>query len=270
MVEAAKRGENKRPGGLGRRAGGAVAAMFLAWAWTPYAARADTLVFAAASTGTALTEVAALYLARVGDKVVSSFAASSALARHIEYGAPAALYLSANRAWMDYLADRRLIEPGSRAALMRNRLALVAPADSPVQAAIGPGLALVDLIGAGRLVIGDPDHVPAGIYAKQALTSLGLWAAVEDKLARLSNVRVALAFVERGEAALGVVYRTDAMASAKVRLVDLFPADSHAPIVYWVGLVRGAGAEARRFLEFLRGTVAGAVFARHGFVVGRG
>ncbi|MFQ5955911.1 MAG: molybdate ABC transporter substrate-binding protein, partial [Kiloniellales bacterium] len=208
--------------------------------------------------------------ARSGETVVLSFAASSALARHIEYGAPAAIYVSANTDWMDYLDARGLIEPGSRARLMGNRLALIAPADSPVEATVGRGLPLAALIGNGRLALGDPDHVPAGIYAKQALKNLGLWPAVEGKLARLSNVRVALALVERGEAALGVVYRSDAAASAKVRLIGLFPAESHAPIAYSVGLVAGrADAAARRFLAFLRGAEAGQVFARHGFITGQ-
>ncbi len=246
---------------------GAIAAALLAWG----SAAADTLVFAAASTTNALTEVAELYRARAGAKVVYSFAASSALARHIEYGAPAAIYVSANREWMDYLAGRGLIAPGSRGKLMRNRLALVAPLDSPVRAAVGPGRALAALIGDGRLALADPDHVPAGIYARQALESLGLWPVAEGKLARLANVRMALVLVERGEAPLGVVYRTDAAASAKVRLIGLFPADSHAPIVYSVGLVADhADAAARRFLEYLRGPEARAVLARHGFATGGG
>lgn len=239
-------------------------AALLAWAGAP--AAADILVFAAASTTNALTEAAELYRARGGAKVVYSFAASSALARHIEYGAPAAIYVSANPQWMDYLVDRGLIVPASRGELTRNRLALIAAADSPVKAAVGPGLALAALIGGGRLALADPDHVPAGIYARQALMSLGLWPAVEGRLAPLANVRVALAMVERGEAALGVVYRSDAMASTKARLIGLFPADSHTPIVYSVGLVAGqADAAANDFLAFLRGPVAQAVFARHGF-----
>ncbi len=263
----------KRGAGWWRRGRqcGALAAALLAWAWAAAPAAADTLVFAAASTTNALTEVAESYRARAGEGVVCSFAASSALARHIEYGAPAAIYVSANPEWMDYLADRGLIAPGSRGELMRNRLALVAPLDSPVRAAVGPGLALAALIGEGRLAIADPDHVPAGIYARQALESLGLWAAVEGKLARLANVRVALALVERGEVPLGVVYRTDAAASAKVRLIGLFPADAHAPIVYSVGLVADhADGAARRFLEYLRGDEARAVLARHGFAAAGG
>ncbi len=262
MANVAKRGAGcwRR----GRRCG-AIAAALLAAA----PAAGDTLVFAAASTTNALTEVAELYRAQAGAKVVCSFAASSALARQIEYGAPAAIYVSANAEWMDYLADRGLIAPGSRGALMRNRLALVAPLDSPVRAAVGPGPALAALIGKDRLALADPDHMPAGIYARQALESLGIWAAIEGKLARLANVRVALALVERGEAPLGVVYRTDAAASAKVRLIGLFQADSHAPIVYSVALVADhADAAARRFLEFLRGDAARAVFARHGFAAG--
>jgi molybdate transport system substrate-binding protein len=264
MAIVVKRGAGCRRRG---RRYGAIAAALLATA----PAAADTLVFAAASTTNALTEVAELYRAQTGAKVVYSFAASSALARQIEYGAPAAIYVSASPEWMDYLAGRGLIAPGSRGELMRNRLALVAPLDSPVRAAVGPGLALAALIGKGRLALADPDHVPAGIYARQALESLGLWAAAEGKLARLANVRVALALVERGEVPLGVVYRTDAAASAKVRLVGLFPADSHAPIVYSVGLVADhADAAARRFLEFLRRPEARAVLARHGFATGGG
>ncbi len=266
-MRAGSDGGSWRGGARGRGVAALAAAMAILLA--PPAV-AGTLVFAAASTGGVLTELAGVYQTRGGETVVLSFAASSALARHIEHGAPAAIYLSANTAWMDYLDARGLIEPASRARLMGNRLALIAPADSPAAGPVGRALPLAVLIGDGRLALGDPDHVPAGIYAREALKGLGLWSAVEGRLARMSNVRLALVMVERGEAALGVVYESDAAASARVKLIGLFPAESHPPIVYWVALVAGrADAAARRFLAFLRGAEAAQVFSRHGFLTDR-
>lgn len=227
------------------------------------------LVFAAASTANALQEIAARFEAGGGGKVVLSLGASSALARQIENGAPAGVYLSANVAWMDYLEAKGLLAPGSRRNLVRNRLVLIAPADSeaaPVE--IGPGLDLAARLGRGRLAIGDPDHVPAGIYAKEALRALGLWPQVADRLARSADVRMALVLVERGEAELGVVYASDAAIGRKVKVLGVFPADSHGPIVYQAAVVAGHdGPRARAFLELLGSEAARRIFQTYGFGV---
>lgn len=229
---------------------------------------APLLVFAAASTTNALQEIAAGFEARGGGKVVLSLGASSALARQIENGAPAGVYLAANVAWMDYLEARGLVVPESRRDLVRNRLVLIAPAESdaaPVD--IGPGLDLAARLGRGRLALGDPDHVPAGIYAKQALEALGLWRQVADRVARSADVRMALALVERGEAELGVVYASDAVADRKVKVLGVLPEESHAPIVYPAALVAGNdGPRARAFLEFLGGDAAREIFRSYGFL----
>jgi molybdate transport system substrate-binding protein len=230
------------------------------------AAAADVLVFAAASMADALDEIAELFRSAHGVPVVCSFGASSALARQIEYGAPAAIYVAADRDWIDYLQERGLIEPDGRREMARNRLALISPVAAAVEATVGRDLPLAALLGDGRLALADPDHVPAGRYARAALTKLGLWPAVADKLARLGDVRAALAFVARGETPLGIVYATDAAASTGVDLVGLFPDDSHPPIVYTAALIAGqAGPAARRFFDFLGGPQARAVLARHGF-----
>jgi molybdate transport system substrate-binding protein len=260
-------GGSREPGARpGRRLIGLLFAALLGGGLARPAAAAELLVFAAASLSDAMSEIAVLFESEDGARVVCSFGASSALARQIEHGAPAAIYISANRDWVDYLEARGLVEPGSRGEIAGNRLALIAPAGSPAAAAVGADLPLAALLGDGRLALGDPDHVPAGRYAKAALTHLGLWQAVAGRLARLANVRAALAFVERGETPLGVVYESDAAASARVKLVGLFPDDSHPPVVYTAALVAGrADPLARRFLAFLRGPQARAVLARHRF-----
>lgn len=227
---------------------------------------ADALVFAAASLTGALGETIELFERRTSLQVDVSFAASSALARQIDNGAPADLYLSANAAWMDYLEARGDIAPETRRVLLGNRLVLIAPGDSTLEAELTADLDLAALLGDGRLVLGDPDHVPAGIYARQALEALGLWSSVEDRTARQVDVRAALAVVERGEAPLGVVYATDAAAFPAVHVVGMFPAESHEPIVYPVALVAGRESPvAHRLLTFLSEPEAMAIFARHGF-----
>lgn len=234
----------------------------------PGIAQEVVTVFAAASTTNALGEAAKLYESQGQGKVVCSFASSSTLAKQIEQAAPANVFLSADEKWMDYLDERHLVEPGTRKDLLGNRLALIAPADSQAQAVVGPGLDLARLLAGSRLAVGDPSHVPAGTYAKVALTKLGLWDQVADKLAPAADVRAALALVERGEAPLGVVYSTDAAISPKVRVVGLFPADSHPPIVYPLALVAGkATPAARAFVAFLRGAQAKAIFAKYGFAI---
>jgi molybdate transport system substrate-binding protein len=166
---------------------------------------------------------------------------------------------------MDYLVRRGFIADGTRRVLLRNRLALIVPADRPIALKIAPGFALGATLGSGRLAIGDPDYVPAGIYAKAALVSLGVWDDVAARLAPAADVRAALALVERGEAAAGIVFATDVAASRRIRLVGLFPADSHPPILYEAALVTGARPEARAFLDYLRGPGSRAVFKRFGF-----
>lgn len=203
-----------------------------------------------------------------------SFAASSALARQIEQGAPADLFLSADEPWMDYLAQRDLILPETRVSPLGNALVLVAPARSPLlPVTIGAGTDLAALLGPqGRLATGDPAHVPVGLYAKAALEQLGQWAVVAPRLARAENVRAALLLVERGEAPLGIVYATDARASPGVKVLGRFPAGSHPPVTYPFAVLRRAAgrAEARALLAFLAGPEAAATWRRFGFTVAAG
>jgi molybdate transport system substrate-binding protein len=232
------------------------------------AARAeDVLVFAAASLTNALNEVGQQFAANTGNRMVASYAASSALAKQIEQGAPANLFASADLQWMDYLAERKLIDPASRSDLLGNTLVLIAPADSQQSAidlAANPDLAA--LAGDGRIATGNPAAVPVGLYFKQAMERSGQWAKVEPKLARTESVRAALALVERGEVPLGVVYATDAAISPKVKVVGTFPAARHDPIVYPFALVAGRdSAAARSLVAFLKSGAAKAVFRRYGF-----
>lgn len=235
------------------------------------AAETDVLVFAAASTTNAVTEIGELYAAKhPGRRITPSFASSSTLAKQIESGAPADVYISANQKWMDFLEEKNRIVKESRFDLLSNRIVLIAPVDSALkQIDVAPGFSLTAALGKdGRLAIGDPDHVPAGIYGKKALENLGSWNPVKDRLAPMKDVRAALVLVERGEAPLGLVYATDAAISQKVRVVGTFPADSHPPIVYPVAAVSdGKTAEARQFLEFLKSPAARTVFEKYGFSV---
>jgi molybdate transport system substrate-binding protein len=208
--------------------------LLVALAATPGAlgAERDVTVFAAASLTNALQDIGRDYEASGGGKVKFSFAASSLLARQIEAGAHADMFFSADVEWMDYLAERKLIKAATRRDVLSNRLVLIAPAGSTMALKIEPGFALAAALGDSRLALADPDTVPAGKYAKAALTTLGVWDAVANKIARAENVRAALAYVARGEALLGIVYETDAKAEPKVRTVDVFPADTHPAIVY--------------------------------------
>ena len=224
------------------------------------------VVLAAASLQDALEAVAQEWTAQGHPAPVLSFAATSALARQIEAGAPADLFISADENWMNEVERKGLIRPGSRADLLGNSLVLVAPAGSDIQLAIAPGFPLASTLGAGRLAMADPAAVPAGRYGKDALSHLGVWDAVADKVAPAENVRAALALVGRGEAPLGVVYATDAMADAKVRLVGTFPATSHAPIRYPAAVLKTSRDEdAAAFRAFLSSEEAGAIFRRYGF-----
>jgi molybdate transport system substrate-binding protein len=230
------------------------------------AARADEpLVFAAASLKNALDDVIAAYAAAGGGKVTASYAGSSVIARQIEAGARADIFISADNDWMDYVVQRGLVDLKSREELLGNKLVLIAPASSTVRLDIAPGFPLVQALGDGRLAIADPDSVPAGKYGRTALTSLGVWNAVVDHMAIAENVRVALAYVARGETPLGIVYTTDALQEPKVRIVGTFPEASHLPIVYPAALTKGATPEAARFFKFMSGPAAQAAFRKAGF-----
>ncbi|MCA3218317.1 MAG: molybdate ABC transporter substrate-binding protein [Burkholderiales bacterium] len=232
------------------------------------AARAqEVTVFAAASLQNALEDIARSTQKTTGRTLRFSFAASSALARQIEQGAPAAIFASADEQWMDYLAERKLIVPETRQSLLGNQLVLVVPASSSATVELKPNFDLAGLLGAnGRWVTGDPANVPVGRYAQQALMTLGVWPLAQTRLARAENVRVALAFVERGEAAAGVVYGTDAAASQRVRVAGVFPADSHAPISYPFAIVaRNDSPAAREVLRLLASAEAREIWRRHGF-----
>jgi molybdate transport system substrate-binding protein len=241
-------------------------------------------VFAAASLSETLQEVGAAYGETVPGspelrvKIKFSFAASSVLAKQIESGADAALFLSADEAWMDYLQTRNLLRTESRRSLLENQMVLVVPADQPQQVTISADGAWLAALPKGRIATGDPAHVPAGKYARQALTSLGLWGQVERRIASAENVRGALVLVERGEAVAGIVYKTDAAASKKVVVAGVFPALAHDPVSYPVALLRGHAqgdsgpgerdaSEAGRFYAFLTSAAARAIFIKHGFIV---
>lgn len=242
--------------------------LWLTCAVLPAAAKTDTItVFAAASTTNAMTDIANLYKTTHPSTVRLSFASSSTLAKQIEKGAPADVYLSANPKWMNYLEERGAIVKESRRDLLGNRLVLIAPSDSPVQElTIDNHLDLSAILSDGRLSMGDPDHVPAGMYGKKAMTRLGFWDGIKDRLARAKDVRAALVLVERGECPLGQVYATDAAITAKVKVVGIFPEDSHPPIVYPAAMVTDSPA-ARAFLHFMQSEPAAQIFKTYGFSV---
>jgi molybdate transport system substrate-binding protein len=239
-------------------------------ALAPATARAaDVIVFAAASLKNALDDVTTRYLNQTGKTVTVSYAGSSTLARQIVEGAPADVFFSADEAWMDYLAERNLIRPDSRRTLLGNRIVLVVPKSSPATIAIGPGMALARLLGPdGYLAMANTDAVPAGKYGKAALQSLGVWDSVASKVVQADNVRAALAFVARGEAAAGIVYATDAAAEPGVRVVGPFPDDSHPPIRYPLALIAtSTNPYARAFLDFMQSAAARPAYEKQGFTV---
>jgi molybdate transport system substrate-binding protein len=246
-----------------------VCIMFCAAGAAPVAATADdsqaVLVFAAASLTDVLDELGKAFTAQTHVQVKSSLAASSVLAKQIEAGAPADVFFSADLEWMDYLGQRKLLKPGSRHDVVLNRLVLIAPADSKVSVKIAPGFDLLKALGDGKLATADPDSVPVGKYAHAALEKLGVWDRVSSRLVRAENVRAALAFVARGEAPLGIVYRTDALAEKRVRIVDEFPQDSHPPVTYPIALTSHAGPQAQRFEDFVTGDAAKVIFRKFGF-----
>jgi len=255
--------------GFGLRALLALAALAVPLAGGLPAARAadQVTVFAAASLKNALDDINAAWKAGTGKSATISYAASSALAKQIEQGAPADVFISADLDWMAYLSDRKLTKKDTEHQLLGNRIVLVAPADSAAKADIVKGFDLAGLLGDGKLAMGNVDSVPAGKYGKEALETLGVWASVEKSIAQAENVRAALALVSTGEAPLGIVYQTDAMV-AKVKVIGTFPDDSHPPIIYPVALtVQGAKSDAAKaYLDYLKSDAAKAVFQKAGFV----
>jgi molybdate transport system substrate-binding protein len=230
------------------------------------AAEKTLTVFGASSLTNVLEEAGKAYTAKTGAPVRFSFAASSVLAKQVESGAPADVFISADQEWMDYLASRKLIQPATRRDIAGNSLVLVAPADSKVALKIAPGFALAAALGErGRIATGDPASVPVGKYAKAALGKLKVWDSVENRIIPADNVRTALNFVARGEAPLGIVYATDARAESRVRVVDTFPAGTHEPLRYPAAATTSASASAAGFLEFLASEPARIIFDRAGF-----
>ena len=223
-------------------------------------------VFAAASMKNALDDISAAYTAKSGVRIVASYAASSALAKQIEEGAPADIFASADTDWMDYTIGKKTINEPSRVNLLGNSLVLIAPKDSRLdKVAIGPAFDLSKLVGDGKIATGDVKSVPAGKYAKAALEKLGAWQAAEPKFAMTENVRAALALVALGEAPLGIVYSTDAKVEPGVKIVGIFPADSHPAIIYPVAATATAKPEAAGYLAFLRSSAARTIFEKYGF-----
>ena len=223
-------------------------------------------VFAAASMKNALDDIDTAYTAKTGIKIVASYAASSALAKQIEQGAPADIFLSADTDWMDYAATRKAINEPTRINLLGNSIVLIAPKDSKIdKVSIGQGFDLAKLAGNGKIATGDVSAVPVGKYAKAALEKFGAWQAAEPKFAMAESVRAALTLVARGEAALGIVYSTDARVEPAVKIVGTFPADSHPPIIYPVAATTTAKPEAASYLAFLRSSAAKAIFEKYGF-----
>jgi molybdate transport system substrate-binding protein len=234
----------------------------------PAASAAEIVVFAAASLKEALDEATRVYDAQSGDVTKISYAASSALAKQIESGAPADMFISADLDWMDYLQQRNLIQPGTRKSLLGNRLVIVAPADTDLKLDIKPGFDLPSALKGGHLAMADPDSVPAGKYGKAALEKLGVWNSVKGAVAPAESVRAALLFVSRRETPLGIVYATDAAADPRVKIVGVFPEDTHPPIVYPVALTaESKNPNAARLLAFLTSQAARPIFEKQGFTV---
>ncbi|MBN9452862.1 MAG: molybdate ABC transporter substrate-binding protein [Bosea sp.] len=229
----------------------------------------DLVIFAAASMKNALDEAAANWVKESGKPAPKiSYAASNTLAKQLENGAPADLFVSADLDWMDYAAGKNLIRPDTRVSLLANRIVLVAGKDSTAKLDLKPGADVAGAVGAGRLAMGNVDSVPAGKYGKAALEKLGAWDKVKDKIAQADNVRAALLLVSRGEAPLGIVYATDAAADPQVKVVATFPEDSHPPIVYPVAVTKdSANPDAQAFLTYLRSAAARPVFEKQGFTV---
>jgi molybdate transport system substrate-binding protein len=245
----------------------ALAAAFAAPSRPALAQSGDVVVFAAASLKNALDAIAADFTRQTGKKVAISYAASSALARQLEQGAPAQVFVSADLEWMDYAAAKGLIDPTTRSNILGNRLVLIAPKATAKSVEIVPGIDLGRLVGDNRMAVGALASVPAGKYAKAALDKLGAWDGVKGKLAEAESVRAALLLVSRGETPYGIVYQTDAAADPNVAVVGTFPADSHPPVVYPATLVKGAGPDGAAFLAFMRSPAARKAYETQGFSI---
>ncbi|HVU20258.1 MAG TPA: molybdate ABC transporter substrate-binding protein [Rhizomicrobium sp.] len=244
------------------------ACMAVALTLAPIAVRAaDITVFAAASLADVLQKAADSYKAKTGKDVAVSFAASSVLAKQIEASGGADMFVSADEDWMNYLDGKGLIQKNTRQDLLGNHLVLIAPGGLGIRVRIAPHFDLAKVVGNGKIGIADPASVPAGKYAKASLTALGTWDSVQGHIAPAENVRVALSYVARGEAPLGIVYTTDAMAEPRVKIVGQFPDSTHAPILYPVALTKDARADAQGFLAYLKTPEGSGIFRKAGFVV---
>lgn len=227
----------------------------------------DIILFAAASTTHVLGEIGKSRNAREKDRIRVVYGSSGALARQIANGAPADIFFSANKKWIDYLETGKHTRPDTRHTVFRNRIVLIAPTDNRTPSPFDPTADIVPLLaGDGRLAIGDPQHVPAGIYARQALSALGLWDRLADRTVRTRNVRLALALVQRKEAVLGIVYHTDAIQTDRVRIVMTFDSSLHAPILYDAVAMNSASRGAIEFLAYLKSEEAGKIYRKHGFL----
>jgi molybdate transport system substrate-binding protein len=247
------------------------AAALVAWGPPQSPAQAqggDVIVFAAASLKNALDAIKEQWQKETGKKVVISYASSPALAKQIEQGAPAQMFISADLDWMDYVAQKKLIKPDTRSNLLGNRIVLIAPKEKAQAIDIKPGFDLVKILGNGRLSMANVDAVPAGKYGKAALEKLGVWSSVSDKIAQAENVRAALLLVSRGEAPAGIVYQTDAAADPNVKIIGTFPEDTHPPIIYPVALTSTAtNPDAEAFLAYIESAKAKPLFEAQGFNV---
>ena len=234
----------------------------------PEAQSGKVLVFAAASLKTALDEINAQWQGRTGKRAVVSYAASSALAKQIEQGAPADIFISADLDWMEYLAERKLIRPETRSDLLSNRLVLIAPKGTNLQVDIKPGFPLASLLGQGHLALANTDAVPAGKYSKAALEMLGVWELVKGRIAQAENVRAALLLVSRGEAPLGIVYESDAVSDPSVVTVGILPDATHPRIIYPIAQTSGSTSpDAGGFLDELKSPQARTIFEKQGFTM---
>lgn len=246
----------------------AATAMMACGAMAPAKAADTVTVFAAASLKNALDDINAACESEVGEKATISYAASSALAKQIEEGAPADVFMSADLDWMKYLSDKNLINKDTEKKLLGNSIVLVAPADSAASVDIKQGFDLAKLLGEGKLAMANVESVPAGKYGKASLEHLGVWKSVEGKVAQADNVRAALALVATGEATLGIVYKTDAAAEKKVKVVGTFPEDSHPPIVYPVAQTKDSkDKDTPAFLKCLESDKAKPLFEKQGFTI---
>jgi molybdate transport system substrate-binding protein len=246
----------------------AAVAFFIALAPLQAARAEDVVVFAAASLKNALDDAVHAFAQQGGASIKIAYAASSQLAKQIESGAPADIFISADLDWMDYLQKRNLIKPATRRNLLGNKLVLVAPAGSGVKVDIKPGFDLVGMLKGGRLAMADPDSVPAGKYGKAALQKLGIWHSVAPHVAGAENVRAALLYVDREEAPLGIVYATDAASDPNVEVVGVFPRDTHPPIIYPIALTAASNnPTAAKFLAFIESPTAKPAFEKQGFTM---